>query len=403
MTIGLVSPISSALLAHWLDPDSREQAEKLSRVDGPAVTTMAEEFLRSGHRLIIFTLDSAVSEYKRLDGDNLTIHIGPAKSKNKFVRLFDPFGKDILTLRKMFKAANVIPDVISAHWTRDHAIASLYFNGKCPVFVTVRDIMPYIIKDKHGIRNYAWYLHYLKNEYVMRRHCLNFIANSEYTAVSVKHYWDVEAPVIPNPIDRKFIESDLKHTSIPGKFVIATISMSMPSDTRKNIPTLLKAFRTVKRHHPESVLSLIGPCMVTDNKDIIRYRAEGLLDGVELMGSISHEEVVSQLLHTDLMVHPSLEETFGNTLVEAMAAGCPVLGGNKSGAVPYVLDHGKMGILCDVSDENKLAETICGIIESKNELPALSEQARLYCRQKFSSNIIAGQYIDLFNASLTGD
>lgn len=176
--------------------------------------------------------------------------------------------------------------------------------------------------------------------------------------------------------------------------------MSSIEDKRKNIITLLDAYQMIRKKHPKCVLSLIGQCFSLKDPIVRRLKENGKLEGVKLMGAIPHEEVIEYLRSVDLMIHPSLEETFGNTLIEAMATGCPVLGGEKSGAVPYVLDFGKAGYLCDVTSSESISEKVDEIINNPYERRVISHYAQSRCANEYSSKIIAQKYIELFNKAI---
>lgn len=402
MRIGICSPIATALLRDWLEESSRAIADSLSRTDAPAVTTIAEEFLKMGHYLVVFTLDPLANQRYTLIGKSISIYVAPAYSKTKMIRRFDSFGRGIILLRKMFKESHEEIDVLSAHWTRDYAIASGYFRKKCPVFVTVRDIMPYILKQNKGIRNYPIYLNYIKNEYVMRMSHIHLIANSDYTAEMVKRYWGHEIPVIYNPIKEDYLK--FKHQSnalsCNGIYKIVSISISSPDDKRKNILTLLRAHQMIMLERKDIQLLLVGKSFSTSNPVIKQWEKEGLLQGVVLLGNLSHEKVLDLLKECDLMVHPSIEETFGNTLIEAMACECPIIGGKKSGAVPYVLEQGKAGCLSDVSNQRELSHDILEVFNSPEKIKKQVEYAKKRCIDFFSSKKIAEKYIELFRSQI---
>jgi glycosyltransferase involved in cell wall biosynthesis len=58
--------------------------------------------------------------------------------------------------------------------------------------------------------------------------------------------------------------------------------------------------------------------------------------------------------HTDAFVHPTLEESFGSSILEAMSQRLPVIAGEDSGAVPWILDDGRVGMLVDVTSPESL-------------------------------------------------
>jgi glycosyltransferase involved in cell wall biosynthesis len=95
-----------------------------------------------------------------------------------------------------------------------------------------------------------------------------------------------------------------------------------------------------------------------------------------------------------LFVHPSLEESFGLALVEAMALGVPVLGGRSSGAVPWVVGKGRTA---NVRDSDELAGAIVSRLTAKDFLE--SESLRVYeeARRRFDIEQIARDYLDLLS------
>lgn len=402
MIIGIASPISSGLFSQYLYDDYRNICAGLSTDYAPAVTTLCRELMNVGHKLVIFTLDPKADKVHVLKGENITIYVGPAISRNRIKRFFDPlFGHNLRLVKRLFAMSKEKLDVISVHWTREYAIAARKFASDIPVFVTIRDIIPYIIStQKITIRNYNWWIIWLMNELVMKSKYLHFIANSRYTATMAKKYWDKDIPIIPNPIEDRFFNIRYK-ADLRGKhLVFSTISISQPDDIRKNIITLLKAYQLFRTRYKTVVLNLIGQGFTKDNPIISQWNEEGLLGGVNLMGARAHDEVLEILSNSHLMIHPSLEETFGNTLIESMAVGCPVLGGEKSGAVPWVLENGKAGYLCDVTSIKSMSDTIDRIVSNRDDMESMSRYAKEYCFKNFSSVNIMKQYVATFENQL---
>ena len=402
MTIAIASPISTGAFSEFLNEESKVRCEELSKNYAPAVTTLAKEFISAGHKLIIFTLDPKATDELTLIGESVTIYVAPAVLTNRLKRGLSPFiGRDVRMINKLFNRNREPIDVISVHWTRDYAIAARRFIKQIPVFVTVRDIIPYILStQKLTLRNYRWWIIYLMNEYVMLHKDYKFIANSQYTANSIKRYWNKDVPVISNPTLDKYFKIKYSPANPDKVFEISTISISHPDDKRKNILSLLKAFQIVHKKFSNTRLNLIGPSFSEENPVVKQLSMTGLLNGVKLRGAMAHDEVLKFLSQSHLMVHPSLEETFGNTLIESMAVGCPVVGGIHSGAVPFVLENGKAGYLCNVESAETLAETIIKVIESPEDRERISQYAKGYCNKNYSSKNIAQQYLQLFKDAI---
>ena len=83
----------------------------------------------------------------------------------------------------------------------------------------------------------------------------------------------------------------------------------------------------------------------------------------------------------DIFCSPTLEESFGQVFLEAMAQGVPCIGGEMSGAVPWVMGEG--GVVCDVTKPEKLAECIERMMGNVELREKLSEGGLRRVREMF--------------------
>lgn len=398
MDIAVVSVFDVSLLEEYVYPEYRERIRQLDSNFTPAVSALVMEWLRKGENIIVFTQDVKATEVEIFHGERVSAYVAPRIPSYK--KALSLGAATSMTIRKLFRLYKGNIDAVSAHWTRDYAIAAGHYIGKVPVFVTVRDIMPNILARATSDR-LRWRYIWLQNEYVMHHKGYRFIANSEYTAHEVKRLWGHDIPVIPNSVaipERKQTDADSGQRRF-AKNVISSISLSDLDNTWKNIPSLLEAFRIFRKNHNEAVLNLVGPYFTEGNPIVEEYRKSGLMDGVRLMGRRSPDEVRDILTSSTMMVHPSLEETFGNTLIEAQALGVPVVGGRQSGAVPWVLDQGETGYLCDVSSPQDIAETMLQVADNPEEALEKARKGRQRCAQKYSIGAVADRYLQVFQSS----
>jgi glycosyltransferase involved in cell wall biosynthesis len=82
----------------------------------------------------------------------------------------------------------------------------------------------------------------------------------------------------------------------------------------------------------------------------------------------------------DLFVLPSLNEGMGRVLVEAMAAGKPVIA-SDTGGIPDLVKHGVNGLLFPPGDEVKLAEHISYLISHPDVAKTMGDRGREMCRR----------------------
>ena len=356
MRIGIASPITIPALAPYLFADSLERASQIAGMSAPSVDALVGGLLARGHDIVVFTLDVTIREPLCLYGPHLKVCIGKY-TKNGHLRALTFFLREIMQLRKFILSEK--PDVLHAHWSYEFAIAS--FSSNIPTCVTFRDYAPVIFKF---MPNFYRFMRLLMNWYVVRHsEKYHAIANSQYMSELLLRHWHIQSDIIPNPISRDFIRpaNELPLYSARNKRIV---SICHGWSKRKNINALLSAFSIVKKQVPEAELVLIGEAFEEESdsvKQFCRLNPEQVRD-VTWKGHVPHNQLACEIGKSALLVHPSLEESFGNTLLEGMAQGIPVIGGIESGAVPYVLNNGEAGCLCDVTNPNRIAEAIVNIL-----------------------------------------
>jgi glycosyltransferase involved in cell wall biosynthesis len=354
----------------------------------PSVNTLILSYLKAGHYVRVFTL---AKDNFSIATENLNI-IG-IKQYNKYpIKYLWGIFYDGESLRRAISAHLKDLDVLHAHWTYSYAYGSSFFEDKIPVFCTVRDWAPYIWKIESIKNKVFWSFKLIMNHLVFKHKKIHFIANSPYTAQHIKKTYHMDVPIIPNSIHQSFIKYD-KHIS-PLNPIILCISSS--NDKRKNIITLLQAFTIFRKEYPNAILQLIGAPFTPENPKIKEWKAKNLLNQVQLIGKISHQVLTKYIDQASMFVSPSLEETFGNTLIESIARKLPVIGGKNSGAVPYVLHHGKAGFLCDVSNPLEIYNTMKNVYTKPSETEKIANQAFTIITQEYNESIVCSQHIDLY-------
>jgi glycosyltransferase involved in cell wall biosynthesis len=163
----------------------------------------------------------------------------------------------------------------------------------------------------------------------------------------------------------------------------------------KDHVTLIRAFALVSSVMPDAELHILGdgPC-----RSVISQTAEslGVANQVFLQG-VSHD-VAGFLSTLDLFVLSSIDEGLPISLMEAMAAGLPVVSTRLPGLTELAPESVIAGY-CVPGQPESLAEQIL-LAANRCDLPALGEAARRWA-QKFGIQETWNQYQTLFEACLT--
>lgn len=358
-----------------------------------AVNTYVRELLRKGHNVVVVTQEVPSKEKKDivLAGEQLTIHIVHSNAGIYVSHAFSRFYM-VPRLRTVLKGYISKTDVLHAQWSYDYAYASMAFKEQVPVFCTVRDWAPYITSLQKGLKRLQWKAYTIMSNKVLETEGVHIIANSEYTHNSIKNALPFkEVDVIYNPIDKELILN--QRLKDPDSVEFLTIA-SYVFEHRKNIQKLLEAFHVFRGRHPEIILNVIGDYSGRE-KEIEDLKASSLLDGVKLLGSMKHRQLIEIIDKCTCLVHPALEETFGNILLEGMARRVIVIGGEKSGAVPSVLQNGRCGILCDVENKESIVEALEMALD-KEMRDKLINTATIVLNDKYNSETIVNKHLALY-------
>ncbi len=147
----------------------------------------------------------------------------------------------------------------------------------------------------------------------------------------------------------------------------------------------LSAEKQIERIKP--VLDNIpGACLALVGDGPYRGQLEKIFENTKtnFIGYLSGEELASAYASGDIFLFPSSTETLGLVLLEAMAAGCPVIGANKGG-IPDIINDGVNGCLYDPDEKDKgeqsLIEATKKILKDKNKKEEMRKEARKEAEQ----------------------
>lgn len=208
----------------------------------------------------------------------------------------------------------------------------------------------------------------------------NFLAISNDT----KHYLERNLPgylhkimLMPNAIDvAKFMKQEHKFDHESENQIIKLINIGS-FEARKNQSFLIEVARIMADKGQQFCLTLIGSGMNKSEveKKIIHY---GLSDRIFSLGNVSN---VERLLNdADIYVHAAIYEAFGLVMLEAMAAGLPVVCLDGMGNRDFML-NGKNGFILSEPDPVEFADRIIDLVNNRALYRQMADFALNFVKQ----------------------
>lgn len=202
-------------------------------------------------------------------------------------------------------------------------------------------------------------------------------------SAAARHFIDRYFPgyykVIPNGVDaERFRRSVPLARWQDGTRNILFVGRFEP---RKGLLDLLKAYRILRKTGVEGRLLVVG--VGPQEREARRYVAIRRLVGVEFLGRVSDDEKIQLFRTADVFVSPATGgESFGIVLLEAMAAGAPIVASDIHG-YKGVVRRGREGLLVPPRDPKQLAASIARLLRDR-ELAAEMGAAGLARAEDFS-------------------
>lgn len=280
--------------------------------------------------------------------------------------------KAISDIRKDIKSLR--PDIIHIHGTRAGflgRIAAIGFN--LPVIYTEH----LWTKQYHLQSRILNFLHYATNWGLDIFTTLNIAVSEavkDFLVTSRISHLD-KVKVIYNGIDPSTHQAHIfRHES---EFLFATVGTL---NQQKGIQFLIRALPQIIKEFPGVQLEIIGdgPYKRILQNEVKKHKLKAY---VKFTGFVP--DVSKYLTRFDLYVQPSLSESFGLAIVQAMSVGLPIIATN-TGGIPEVVTEGKSGFLVEPADEKSLAGAILELLRHPSLAKKMGEMAKREADMKFN-------------------
>ncbi|MGQ0547237.1 MAG: glycosyltransferase family 4 protein [Betaproteobacteria bacterium] len=123
-------------------------------------------------------------------------------------------------------------------------------------------------------------------------------------------------------------------------------------------------------------------------RKLVEHAFASFRDRVRFLGALEEDPLARLYAACDLMVWPAVNEAFGMALLEAQAAGLPVVATALRG-VPDVVVDGRTGLLAASLDEAELASRVRRLILDEKQRVAMGREAASFVRQERTAEVAA--------------
>jgi glycosyltransferase involved in cell wall biosynthesis len=240
---------------------------------------------------------------------------------------------------------------------------------------------------------------YMFAEWFVSRFAYKVIGVSDHTSQNLMKYERIsprKVLTITNGIDgSRFqitVDKEKKRKELGVDGLGPVMGLGVRLTEQKGISYLLRAMPQVLKALPDVTLVIAGKGPLQDS---LRQEASSLGIDRHVIFAGPRLDIPELLKLFDLYVLPSLWEGLPMVLLEAMAAGCPVLA-TGVGGVPTVIRHGESGSLVEPKNPQALSKEIVRLLSDSQLRKRYAENGLKTFREKFSAEVMTRQYEQLY-------
>lgn len=289
----------------------------------------------------------------------------------------------MLEVRKILAA--IRPNLVHAQGAeRDCAVTALGFRG--PKLLTLHGNIRRVAKLLKAPPFSYWWLQAQLENWVIPKFsgviCLSYHAKAQVVRKAQKTW------VLPNAVDTSFFDIQRKPVAPVNVLCIATIS------PLKNQLGLIRALETCSFKYPFE-LHFFGSLDPTSNYGSAFLQAISRKPSFFYGGLLDRPSLKRELSKTYALILPTFEENCPMVVLEAQAAGVPVIASNVGG-VPDLIQDGITGILTDPAQPETMPRALKRLLENPHLSERLAQEGRKQALARFHPRVIAAKHLDIY-------
>lgn len=214
---------------------------------------------------------------------------------------------------------------------------------------------------------------------------------------SVLKKWINKIEVIPNGIN--FFPNLVERSTRGKEELILSYLGNLTKE--KGIIELVKGIKIVLEKYENIKIKIAGPWRYKEKdtkKTVLEYINKNFIgDKIEFIGFLPSDQKEKFLLETDIFIFPSSNEGQPFVILEAMAAGNPVISIKNIGAINDTVINGKTGILINKQDPIRIAEAIIYLIKNPKKRLQMGKLGYERFKRKYTLDENINNIINVFN------
>lgn len=369
---------------------------------------LSSDMIRGGVEASVYGLAHELgksNEVHVFDAPRKGGEIGTAEEGNVLVHRIDNPGRwQVSAIRQTKKMTKEImslqPDVCHVHGTNLFAW-KMYKRLKkegLPCVVTVHGLAR--VEKKNALKNsfsIKGLVQYLYQGWVEKRFLGQLpmvIVDTEYVNDMINSYPIRRKPmmyVVPQGIDEDFYGVSCSQSS---RVILSVGAIG----NRKGHLLTLRAFERLREEGFDAQLVIAGIVAEQDylgQLQSVLFRSK-YKEGIRLCANLPKEDLRQLYQEAHLFVLHSEEESQGIVFAEAMATGMPIVA-TRVGGIPFVVAHGKNGLLSGYGDVKTFAENIGRLMKDQSQWQAMSDASRILA-QNYHWTAISASVMRLYQS-----
>jgi len=333
-----------------------------------------------GIQIGLFSFNKA--SYEWYTHPNITIFFEPEKKINAESTLTKlAYLKYVTILKKIIK--HFQPDILHAHYATSYGLVGA-LSGFHPYIISCwgTDVMKFPNKNfvAKSILKYNF------------RSADVLCATSETIKNSIHQVTQKEVLVVPFGVDvQNFSPKKVKSLFAEGDFVLGSIK---PLEELYNIDILIKSFAALYPKYPALKLLIAGEGSA--EKDLMDLANKlNVTDAITFTGRIPFNEINNYYNMIDVLVNISEYESFGVSVIEAMACEKPVIVTNVGGLKHIVKDE-TLGFKVEARNEEQTVAAIEALIKDKVRYKEIAENSRKHVMENYSWKVNLEQMMTIY-------